>query len=460
MSEMWKRYSRAERTHKNTESHVIRNYLNGIRYHYSRLLRMSSQLQMPTEKVVWSIQNLVDLHKKDKLVINKEYQRSEVWKPPKKQLLLDSILNDYDIGSIILRQKEDKWEILDGQQRLKAIFDFVDGNLALGIETANHGGKMWDELEPSVQWGQFMNRLVYTTKIYSIDDETTSRIFLRVQEGMPLIGAEKLNAMRGAFRNKVFEVSQHPFFRQTGVSEFRFAYRYLIAQFAAQELSDGVSKHLFKDAKFRGLKEIYEIYKNSLPPKVFERVSSALDFLQKVFGTSAQVITKKSDFLSVCLLASYVLQKFAIKGKEASLKDFIVDFLHKIELAGYTDMEGYYAYWVARSSSPDSKTQLENRFQIILRKFLEYEPTLELKDPQREFDWGQRLSIYAKAYREARQQNKQEAECKICGKPTPLDKGAADHIKPYNLGGKTIVENGQWTCIPCNSAKSDKFTSQ
>jgi len=165
---------------------------------------MSSQLQMPTEKVVWSIQNLVDLHKKDKLVINKEYQRSEVWKPPKKKLLIDSVLNDYDIGSIILRQKEDKWEILDGQQRLRAIFDFVEDKFTLSDETVEYGGKYWKELVPSVQWGQFMNRLVYTTKIYSIDDETTSKIFLRVQEGMPLNSAEKLNAMRGKLRNKIF----------------------------------------------------------------------------------------------------------------------------------------------------------------------------------------------------------------------------------------------------------------
>jgi 5-methylcytosine-specific restriction endonuclease McrA len=421
---------------------------------------MSGKLQMPTEKVVWSIQNLVDLHKNEKLLINKEYQRSEVWKDPKKQLLLDSILNDYDIGSIILRHKEDRWEILDGQQRLKAIFDFVDGKLPLSEDTPKVGGLYWSKLDPSVQWGQFMNRLVYTTKIYSLDDETTSRIFLRVQEGMPLIGAEKLNAMRGKFRNAVFEISQHPVFKQTRISEFRFAFRHLVAQYTAQEINDGVAKHVFSDAKFRGLKELYQIYKDILPAKVFDRVNSTFDFLQKTLGTSAKIITKKSDFLSISLLASYILQKFAIKGKDAEFKDFIIDFLQKVEVSPSTDIEGYYAYWVARSSSPDSRKQIENRFQIILRKFLEYEPTLELKDQQREFDWGQRLTIYTLPYKKARQEGKQEAECAICKKSTALDDGAADHIKPYNLGGKTIVANGQWTCISCNSSKRDKYPVQ
>jgi len=208
------------------------------------------------------------------------------------------------------------------------------------------------------------------------------------------------------------------------------------------------------------LKEIYKIYKDTLPPKVFDRVFSTFDFLQKALGTSAQVITKKSDFLTLCLLVSYILQKFAIKCKEAKFRDFVVDFMQKIETASSTDTEGYYTYYVARSSSPDSKTQVENRFRVILRKFLDYEPTLELKDDQREFDWGQKLTIYTRAYKKARQEGKQEAKCAICRNPTPLDKGAADHIKPHNLGGKTTVENGQWTCVPCNSAKKDKYPVQ
>ena len=82
---------------------------------------MTKQLSMPTEKIIWTVDDFVKLSKKKKLVINEEYQRSDVWKKPKKQLLIDSLLNDYDIGSIILRQKNNKWEILDGQQRLKSI---------------------------------------------------------------------------------------------------------------------------------------------------------------------------------------------------------------------------------------------------------------------------------------------------------------------------------------------------
>jgi hypothetical protein len=73
------------------------------------------------------------------------------------------------------------------------------------------------------------------------------------------------------------------------------------------------------------------------------------------------------------------------------------------------------------------------------------------------FDWGQKLAIYANAYKEARLLGKQEADCKICGKPTPLNLGEPDHIKPFDLGGLTIVKNGQWTCITDNRAKGAKY---
>jgi hypothetical protein len=260
---------------------------------------MDKELTLPTEKITWTISNIVNLHKNGKLVINNEYQRSTVWNPPKKQLLIDSILRDYDIGSVILRQKEDKWEILDGQQRIKAIMDFIAGEFPLRSGGEN-GGKRWDELEPSIQWGKFMNRLVYTTKVYSVDDETTSMIFLRVQEGMPLNAAEKLNAMRGELRNRVYEISRHPFFRKTGINEYRFAFRYLAAQIVLQEDDGGIERHAFKDAKLVNLKELYLKYKKKLPVGVLEHVNSNLRFMDTWYGPIAKIIDKKSELSQRC----------------------------------------------------------------------------------------------------------------------------------------------------------------
>lgn len=42
--------------------------------------------------------------------------------------------------------------------------------------------------------------------------------------------------------------------------------------------------------------------------------------------------------------------------------------------------------------------------------------------------------------------------CGSCG--TTLEKGFhADHVKPFSVGGETILKNGQALCEPCNIAK-------
>lgn len=47
----------------------------------------------------------------------------------------------------------------------------------------------------------------------------------------------------------------------------------------------------------------------------------------------------------------------------------------------------------------------------------------------------------------------QGGKCAICGKPKDIKDMHADHIIPWSKGGKTVPENCQMLCIPCNEAK-------
>ncbi|MGI9461610.1 MAG: HNH endonuclease, partial [Alphaproteobacteria bacterium] len=49
--------------------------------------------------------------------------------------------------------------------------------------------------------------------------------------------------------------------------------------------------------------------------------------------------------------------------------------------------------------------------------------------------------------------DKQKGKCKICDKKFDIDDMQADHIKPWSKGGKTIKENCQMLCRPCNQEK-------
>jgi len=90
----------------------------------------------------WKIRKIVDYQKQ--IDPRPQYQRGPVWKEPKKQLLIDSIINRYDIPKIYLRYVGDqspyRYEVADGQQRLRSIWGFYDNEFKTGViegENAN-----------------------------------------------------------------------------------------------------------------------------------------------------------------------------------------------------------------------------------------------------------------------------------------------------------------------------------
>ena len=53
-----------------------------------------------------------------------------VWTQSQKQLFIDSVLRNIDVPKIYLTNaisEEYEWEVVDGQQRLTAIWEFMDG---------------------------------------------------------------------------------------------------------------------------------------------------------------------------------------------------------------------------------------------------------------------------------------------------------------------------------------------
>ena len=67
---------------------------------------------------------------------NPDFQRPAVWSTAQKQLLVDSILREYDVPKMYWRKlssKPDRYDVVDGQQRLRAIWSFVDGKFSLPV---------------------------------------------------------------------------------------------------------------------------------------------------------------------------------------------------------------------------------------------------------------------------------------------------------------------------------------
>lgn len=73
-----------------------------------------------------SIQSLYTWYADDKLWVNRRYQRKLVWTLEEKQKLVASVLNGYPIPAILLAEREDGYEVIDGLQRLHTFMSFIE----------------------------------------------------------------------------------------------------------------------------------------------------------------------------------------------------------------------------------------------------------------------------------------------------------------------------------------------
>lgn len=187
---------------------------------------------MRKETSEWSIRMLADF--KDRINVEAEYQRAKVWSPPQQSLLIDSILRGFDVPKIFLRKLPDGspylFDVIDGKQRLTAIWRFVADDLSLlknadpFPELGDLSGKRWSALSNKAKDRlQFSNMTV--SKLEDATDEEISELFLRLQKGEPLNAAEKRNAIAGAVRDFVVDkLAVHPIWASTGIRESRFGW--------------------------------------------------------------------------------------------------------------------------------------------------------------------------------------------------------------------------------------------
>src|SRR5258706_13558860 len=95
---------------------------------------MKSIKRTPTTK---DIGLLKQLHDQGQLLLAPEFQRHSVWPRAAKAYLIDSILNDRPIPLLFLQRVSSAqngrpgYSVIDGQQRLRAIFEYMDGRFSL-----------------------------------------------------------------------------------------------------------------------------------------------------------------------------------------------------------------------------------------------------------------------------------------------------------------------------------------
>lgn len=81
---------------------------------------------MKTNKKPWPLGTLSHAHGiRRRIDTNPDFQRPAVWTTAQKQLLIDTILREYDVPKMYWRKlasAPDRYDVVDGQQRLRAIW--------------------------------------------------------------------------------------------------------------------------------------------------------------------------------------------------------------------------------------------------------------------------------------------------------------------------------------------------
>ena len=82
------------------------------------------------------VQDLLNLSKNDDLNLNPWYQRRSVWSTPQKAYLINTLFEQKPIPSIYIRHSLDIEieksikEVVDGQQRVRAILEYLDNTFS------------------------------------------------------------------------------------------------------------------------------------------------------------------------------------------------------------------------------------------------------------------------------------------------------------------------------------------
>src|SRR5262245_20484388 len=105
------------------------------------------------------VQTVVGRIKDGTLDLQPGFQRGAVWSRPKQRRLVDSILRSWYVPPIhVVRTEDDEQIVLDGQQRLRAIYDFVQGRITVdgkaepgSRQVKQLDGLHYEELPPQVR---------------------------------------------------------------------------------------------------------------------------------------------------------------------------------------------------------------------------------------------------------------------------------------------------------------------
>jgi hypothetical protein len=320
---------------------------------------------------------------RERIFLDPPYQRAgEVWDLYKKQLLIDSLINGFDIPKLYFHEYDKaeihngrlcKYAIIDGKQRLSAIWEFMNGGFALGSDIeymreskVKLAGLRYDDLSrehPTIQ-ARFTGRSLTIVTIRTDDTDIIDDMFSRLNEAVPLNAAEKRNAFGGPLPQIIRQVTGTKFFKTVRIPKKRYRHYDLACKFLFLEDQGGPAEtkkvrldNFVKEYKKRGLKKKAE--------RLEAKVQATLDRMSKVFLDEDPLLRSPAVAVTYFLLfRENEVTRNALQGFEEKLSKN--QELAKQDLA---KADADLVEFDRLSQAPNDKSAIEYRLRV-LRKFL------------------------------------------------------------------------------------------
>lgn len=404
----------------------------------------------------WNVGTLHNKYLRGIIDLQPTYQRGYVWalRPELPSRLIESLLLDIPVPPIYMaKMAEGKLEVIDGQQRLTTLVNFLEGHFPLQklVRMSSLNGLRFAELKEEHQ-NKIMDCTIRTV-VVDTGSNTNLRyeVFERLNRGSVALNEQELRncVYRGPFNDLLTRLeasSEWRNVRGTREPEPRFVEREMILRFFA------FANRL---DHYRGnLKAFLNDFMASHAPRVPTAISEQSSLFQNTMRNVYSVFGKQCGRLYSTGTEDNPTvdgnwdSKFSISALDIQASSLIAQAAAKVDASADQIREAYAFYLLANphvrlaiSRQPAGKDATFTRwygFRAIVQEILsntQLEP--------RFFSYEFRVSLWNTS-----------TVCKLCHNPIhTFEDCTVDHKKPYSKGGKTIPSNGQLAHRFCNARK-------
>ncbi len=354
-----------------------------------------------------------------RLVIQPEYQRNYIYNDGKRDVaVINSLLSGYPIGLIYFNKNVDKYEVLDGQQRITSIGRFITNKFAVKVDGYERN---FDSLDKEIQ-----EKLLQTPLTIYICEGTEKEIKDWFQTinivGVPLNEQELLNAVySGQFVNlcrEEFSNSQNSNIQKWECYINGNVKRQDFLHTALEWVSKGnVSDYMARHRTDDNINEL-KVYFNSV-----------IDWLNSTFKT---VDSTMCGLDWGRIYEEYHKNSYDINKLDSRISELLADWR-------VTDKKGIYEY-------------------VLSGEILEKKPLLNI----RLFDKSVIKTIYNLQTNEAAKNG--TSNCPMCTATEGSNKNRiykenemdADHATAWSKGGETDISNCVMLCKTHNRSKGNR----